>query len=282
MSTTTQTQPPAPTSASASTLTNRKPSKPKIPPTITKTTSATALPPAIKTLTHSFLTDPLFTYVLNSVPPAHRPWAIHRVITLTLHLAHTNSGIIYEAHPSTSQEPHQSTSLIFPPHKSLDNVPLSASWTALRLGIVPLLWKAGFSPLKKFNTEYIIPVKAAKASIGLSGSTPYWYISHIGTLDSARGQGLASGIIRDLQAQAQKEGLPIWLEASSRGSRGVYAGCGFVDVDVRAEKDAGVDGEGEVGILMGRGVCDERGEKKESGEGVRFFPMVWWPEGYKK
>ena len=65
------------------------------------------------------------------------------------------------------------------------------------------------------------------------------------------------------------------MESSSEGSRKVYARCGFVDV---------LGEKGEVGIRMGVGRCDEKGEvaQGEEAAGVVFFPMVWWPEGYKR
>lgn len=124
----------------------------------------------------------------------------------------------------------------------------------------------------RFQREYVEPVARAKASVFPSKQTPYYYLSHIGTLDTARGQGLAPALIRSLQERAQGEGLPIWLESSSQGSRKVYLRCGFVDVEV----------EGRVGIKMGVGRCDERGEVAtgEEAKGVEIYPMVWWPEGY--
>ncbi|KAF2010341.1 hypothetical protein BU24DRAFT_320093, partial [Aaosphaeria arxii CBS 175.79] len=94
----------------------------------------------------------------------------------------------------------------------------------------------------------------------------YYYVAQVGTLSSRRGRGLCPMVMKGVLERAGRDGTPVWLEASSEGSRRVYARCGFRDV------------EGGEGILLGKGECGMDGERKEKGEGVRCWPMVWWPE----
>ena len=63
---------------------------------------------------------------------------------------------------------------------------------------------------------------------------------------------------------AARDGLPIWLEASTGNSRRVYERCGFETV-----------GE----IVLGKGTHGIDGAWQTGGPGVVVFPMMWWPEG---
>lgn len=94
----------------------------------------------------------------------------------------------------------------------------------------------------------------------------YHYLFFIGTVEEARGKGLASKIIRERQALAATEGLPIWLESTTVYSRDVYARCGFEFLEE---------------LVVGKGTHDADGRREKGGSGVRLFAMVWWPEGKK-
>ena len=70
--------------------------------------------------------------------------------------------------------------------------------------------------------------------VGLKGKgiKKWHYLFFIGTDVAARGQGLASKIITEYQVKAQKDNLPIWLEATTAHSKRVYEKCGFEVVRV--------------------------------------------------
>jgi len=92
----------------------------------------------------------------------------------------------------------------------------------------------------------------------------YWYLFFIGTVAEARGQGLASQIIRQKQGLAAKENLPMWLEATTPNSREVYKKCGFEVV-----------GE----FLLGKGTHAASGDVEKEGPGVVVWAMFWRPTG---
>ena len=84
----------------------------------------------------------------------------------------------------------------------------------------------------------------------------------MGTEVHARGRGLASKVIRERQKVAAAEKLPIWVEASKKNARDVYARCGFE-----------VIGE----MKLGAGTHDAAGFKEEGGPGVTIWSMIWEP-----
>lgn len=90
----------------------------------------------------------------------------------------------------------------------------------------------------------------------------YWYLFFIGTDVGARGRGLASNVIRRKQAEAEKEDLPIWLEATTATSRDIYRKCGFEVV-----------GE----FVLGKGSHARNGAVEKGVDGVVVWAMLWKP-----
>lgn len=130
------------------------------------------------------------------------------------------------------------------------------------------LWYCGVSSFVR-KSHWNTAVEPAKRAALPNGET-YFYVMEIGTDERFRGKGLAPALIADVQVAAQQAMKPIWLEASNLGARAVYTKCGFVDVDVE--------------IVVGKGECDATGEQATGDEavGVKLWPMIWRPEGYKK
>jgi GNAT superfamily N-acetyltransferase len=81
------------------------------------------------------------------------------------------------------------------------------------------------------------------------------YLQIIGTDSSARGQGLASSIIEEFKPVAIKDGLPVWLEATTAKSMRTYSRLGFETVKE---------------LRIGAGTHGEDGAKKKDGPG---FPV---------
>ena len=92
----------------------------------------------------------------------------------------------------------------------------------------------------------------------------YYYLFFIATDFPARGRGLASEVVARWQRRATEEGLPIWLEATTKHSRDIYARLGF---DVVQE------------MTLGEGTHAASGAFKHDGPGVSIWAMIWWPEG---
>ena len=94
----------------------------------------------------------------------------------------------------------------------------------------------------------------------------YHYLFFIATDFPSRGRGLASKLVSRWQEQASKDGLPIWLEATTEHSRDVYVRLGF---EVVRE------------MRVGKGTHGASGGMEEGGEGVGIWAMIWWPAGSK-
>lgn len=250
---------------------------PESNPHTTISTTHTNHPVYTHLLAKAFTTDPVFTYIEAHTPWYNRPALTYHIIRAQLlAAAHNNRALFISATstPATSPPPSEQhvernphcTAVVLPPGTSLLAIGL-AGWTHLLLrGVWRVLFQLGVSGWTRFENDYITPVEAAKATVFARGET-YFYVAMIGTGAQHRGKGLARGVLSAVTGRAQAEGKPVWLEASSPGSRGVYLRCGFVDV-----------GEG---VVMGRGEVDGRGEAAvgEEAGGVPVFPMVWWPKG---
>jgi hypothetical protein len=76
--------------------------------------------------------------------------------------------------------------------------------------------------------------------------------------------GLASQMLKDIQARAQAEGIPVWLEATTPYSKQLYERLGFETVE---------------DVVLGKGKAGPDGLKKAGGEGVTVAAMIWWPDG---
>jgi len=60
----------------------------------------------------------------------------------------------------------------------------------------------------------------------LRGTTRYFYVFIAGTRSESRNRGLCTALIRRCQEIAQREGCPIWLEATTAKSRALYENLG--------------------------------------------------------
>lgn len=74
--------------------------------------------------------------------------------------------------------------------------------------------------------------------------------------------GLAKAIIQEHQKAARAANLPIWLEATSAGSRALYLSMGFTEVEE---------------IRLGKGKVAADASVQPHGPGVSLWAMVWWP-----
>ncbi|KAF2684076.1 hypothetical protein K458DRAFT_431680 [Lentithecium fluviatile CBS 122367] len=261
--------------------------------------STTSHPPPATTITHTsknhsiystftaknFLTDPVLTYLLNQTPWYHKAAALYHIIRIQLHACGYKKRAIYSS--ASTRPDHSPTDVEFNPQcaavtllpgsgGAFDVSPLG--WTSILLhGIHKVFFYAGTKPWNGFFTQFVVPVERAKAATFALGED-YYYIVFISTDVQHRGKGLAATVIGELQARAQEEGKPIWIEASAPNAHRVYLKCGFEDV--------GVDGVGSAGkgFRMGVGEADDKGDRcrGEGAVGVPVWPMVWWPEGYEK
>lgn len=68
--------------------------------------------------------------------------------------------------------------------------------------------------------------------------------------------------MQDHQQTAQAANLPIWLEATTAGSRALYLSMGFEEVEE---------------IRLGKGKVAADASLQSGGPGVSLWAMVWWP-----
>jgi hypothetical protein len=69
--------------------------------------------------------------------------------------------------------------------------------------------------------------------------------------------------MQDHQRTAQADNLPIWLEATTPSSRGLYLSMGFEEVEE---------------IVLGKGKVAADASLQPGGPGIPLWAMVWWPE----
>jgi hypothetical protein len=74
---------------------------------------------------------------------------------------------------------------------------------------------------------------------------------------------LSSALIRNIQAQAARDQLPVWLEATTAYSHLLYQKLGFDTVDE---------------IILGKGKAAPDGTEAKGGGGVKIWGMIWWPQ----
>ena len=109
--------------------------------------------------------------------------------------------------------------------------------------------------------EFEPQTNAAKVK-ALKKGEKYYYVFFIGTREDARGQGLASDLMREYQRIAQETQTPIWLEATTPRSHRLYLKLGWEDVEE---------------ILLGKGSTSPDGLPEKGGPGVSIWAMLWRP-----
>ncbi|KAJ5605467.1 Acyl-CoA N-acyltransferase [Penicillium lagena] len=217
-----------------------------------------------------FDTDPVIAYMLLGMSQEERLEYLPIYWTKLIKSALLNDALITEA------DGWKAASVLVPPGRYVDN-----TWSLIWAGFLSVLWRIGFTGTKRVWTEFSGMTDNAKRK-GLRGQKKYYYIFSIGTEREHRGKGeqpgrvqhlvdisliylntgLASAIIRNHQQTAQAENLPIWLEATTSGSRQLYLSMGFEDVEK---------------IVLGQGKVAADASIQPGGPGVSLWAMVWWP-----
>ncbi|CAG8412671.1 unnamed protein product [Penicillium salamii] len=200
-----------------------------------------------------FSTDPIISYMLLDLPRKERLSYLPTYWETLIKSALLNDAIITEA------DGWKAASILLPPGRYVDN-----AWTLVCAGFLGVLWRIGFPGFKRLWSEFSGMTDNAKR-IGLRGQKRYYYIFSIGTELEHRGKGLAKAILRDYQQTAQAANLPIWLEATTPGSRALYLSMGFEEVEE---------------IVLGKGKVAADATVQPSGSGIPLWAMVWWPRSF--
>ncbi|KIW72039.1 hypothetical protein PV04_00263 [Phialophora macrospora] len=91
------------------------------------------------------------------------------------------------------------------------------------------------------------------------GDRPHWYLNLIGRSPSRREKGAVRGVMEPFLQKAREQNVPVWLEATNRHARDVYAYFGF---QVAEE------------VRIGQGVVNADGWAQQGGEGVLLWGMM--------
>lgn len=83
-------------------------------------------------------------------------------------------------------------------------------------------------------------------------------------METGRGKGLCSAIVREYQKISTRDQVTLYLEAGNEHAWGLYKRLGFVTVDV---------------TILGKGTHGADGNLLDGGPGVKGWAMLWKPEG---
>lgn len=198
----------------------------------------------------AFRQDPVINYMLCNLTESARHEYLCHYFDALLTAAEMNGAIFHQA------DEWSSCSVLRRPGQRIDNF-----WTLIPAGILGIIWTLGFGGYRRMIMEFSPMADAAKTR-GLKGQTRYYYVFFVGTADRAQGQGLGSALMRELQDVARKDGLPLWLEATTESSRRLYERLGFEIVEQ---------------MTLGTGEAAADGSLQKGGEGVPVWGMIWWP-----
>ncbi|KAF2478557.1 hypothetical protein BDY17DRAFT_328097 [Neohortaea acidophila] len=210
---------------------------------------------ATKVLTKCFWDDPVVRFMMSSMTDEARKAYYPAYMHSLLKAAALNAAIFTEAADWAC------VAVWLLPGKTVDN-----PFTMLQAGLLGCLWRLGVVGVKRMLVDYQGQSGDCKRRFLVDAHgkrfTRYHYLFFIGTDPAARGQGLASRLIKEYQQKAAAEGLPIWLEATTPRSRDVYAKVGFEETTM---------------MKLGEGTHAASGVPETGGPGVCIWPMIWLP-----
>ncbi|KAF2762827.1 hypothetical protein EJ05DRAFT_481706 [Pseudovirgaria hyperparasitica] len=204
---------------------------------------------AVALISQCFEQDPAAAYWLNDKPHNERIAYHPQLFYHLLKPAALLGAYFLEANT------WESTVVMIPPKIRTDSV-----WISLRAGWLKNIWHLGYGGCKRLIFDYAGTIERAKKRH--MGDKPYFYIFQVATLGEHRGQGLSSMLLYKCTEIAQAARTPIWLEATTEGSKRVYERVGFKVMEH---------------MSVGRGKCDANGEAERGGDGLTIWGMKWVP-----
>lgn len=132
--------------------------------------------------------------------------------------------------------------------------------TQLRSGMWRLSWRLSPEGRHRFFTEFLPLLHDTKAAILGPRDPASWYLVYIGTTQRGRGKGHASKLIRHVTAQADREGVPVYLESSNEKNPPIYRRYGFETVRT-VWLQRGLEGNVGMDIMVREAGRGEKGRK---------------------
>ncbi len=161
-------------------------------------------------LSQAFVDDPLCSLVL--------PFAKTRLRTLrTFFLPYSQANIQLERGYGAGDPPEGVAFWKFP-----DQGDISFGIKSLA-SFIPLLFTS--YPFGLFRARAVFKQTAALHRKYAAG--PHVYLDNLGVLASARGQGIASRLVRPMLARAESEGVSVYTDTLNRDNVAIYEHFGF-------------------------------------------------------
>lgn len=117
--------------------------------------------------------------------------------------------------------------------------------TMFKSGMWRLNYRLSAEGKRRFFTEFLPLLHDTKHGTLGSRDAESWYLVYIGSSQRGRGKGHASKLIRHVTSQADRDGVPVYLESSNEKNPPIYRRFGFETVRTvylhRAEKNVELD-----------------------------------------
>lgn len=166
---------------------------------------------ASKTLTYAFNNDPAFHYFASEQEQV-RVNAIELCAKTALRYSQPYN------HVYTTTNELKGVAAWIPPGE----YPLN-DFRLLQLGLYSLPFKLRLSRLGQFISLFLMIEKHHKQDL----PQPHWYLFMLGVSPTYQSQGIGSLLLQPILDQADKEGLPCYLETSTEGGVRFYKRLGF-------------------------------------------------------
>jgi ribosomal protein S18 acetylase RimI-like enzyme len=174
-----------------------------------------------RSLAHSFAADALSHYLLDGEDldtiSDEQKWKLHVVLMNTVVTSHILGGCVTTIGPD-----HDALAVWETPGGDP-----SGWWTSFRSGILKLYFQLGPEGRARYFKEMLPLLHDTMAEVMCDRSNDCYYLVYIGTKPSARGQGYASKLMKDMMSKADAENRPMYLESSSIANNAYYSKFGF-------------------------------------------------------
>ncbi|KAF2494256.1 hypothetical protein BU16DRAFT_464709 [Lophium mytilinum] len=190
-------------------------------------------------LAEAFAEDDVARYFIDVPDREHwseaDKWQLHVDILEYVTYAHCLKGLV-----TTVGEGYGAVALWMPPGKNMDDF-----MTILRSGMWRLNYKLSAEGKRRFFNEFLPLLHDTKHGVLGDRDDASWYLVYLGTRPSARGKGFARKLVEHVTKDADRDGLPCYLESSNPVNPAIYRKLGFEEKRrihlQRAEKNVELD-----------------------------------------
>lgn len=221
-------------------LFNLRPTSVSIPPLPegVRVVTAAEYKKAAACLAEAFAEDEAVRYPVDTPDRTHwteqEKWDLHVEILEYVTYAHILRGLV------TTVGDFEAVALWMPPGSNMDDY-----LTTFQSGMWRLNYRLSPEGKRRFFTEFLPLLHDIKHGTLGDRDNSSWYLVYIGTSLRGRGKGNASKLIRHVTSQADKDGMPVYLESSNEKNPPIYRRFGFETVRTvylhRAEKNVELD-----------------------------------------